>query len=106
MLATALGALRRLALPVLLGVALVPAAGLADGDDEAADSSPVLPPVDAAGPAAPSFGLFYERFEPTFYAGYAPRMPDPERIHLHVGRGNQLRVTVALSNEVLEAYAR
>ncbi|MCC6640370.1 MAG: hypothetical protein IT386_04290 [Deltaproteobacteria bacterium] len=33
-------------------------------------------------------------------------MPDPERIHLHVGRGNQLRVTVALSNEVLEAYAR
>ncbi len=113
MLATVLGALRRLVLLGAVCSVLGPAAALADGGDEVAGPSPQPPAVSAAGaysprPEAsePAFGLFYERFEPTFYAGYAPRMTDPERIHLHVGRGNQLRVTVALSDEVLAAYAR
>ncbi len=54
----------------------------------------------------PPYGLYYDRREPSFYTGFAPRTLDPARIHLHVGRGNQLRVTVVLSDEVLEEYAR
>lgn len=51
------------------------------------------------------FGIFYERYEPTFYTGFAPRAKDPARLHLHVGRGNQLRITLVLSHQVLEDYA-
>jgi hypothetical protein len=55
---------------------------------------------------APPWGVYYDRREPSFYTGFAPRTLDPARIHLHVGRGNQLRVTVVLSDEVLAEYAR
>jgi hypothetical protein len=54
----------------------------------------------------PSYGAGYDRYEPTFYTGFAPRPLDPKRIHLHVGRGNQLRVTVVLGDRVLLDYAR
>jgi hypothetical protein len=53
----------------------------------------------------PRFGLYYDRFEPAFYTGFAPRTNDPRRLHLHVGRGNQLRVTVVLAPDVLHEYA-
>lgn len=54
----------------------------------------------------PAYGVPYDRYEPSFYTGFAPRALEPERVHLHLGRGNQLRVTHVLSNEVVEAYAR
>jgi hypothetical protein len=54
----------------------------------------------------PQYGSFYDRYEPSFYTGFAPRATDPRRLHLHIGRGNQLRVTVVLSDEVLLDYAR
>ncbi len=54
----------------------------------------------------PPYGLYYDRREPSFYTGFAPRTLDPARIHLHVGRGNQLRVTVVLADDVLAEYAR
>lgn len=50
--------------------------------------------------------IYYRQYEPAFYTGFAPRSRDPKRLHLHVGRGNQLRVTLILSDEVLEAYVR
>jgi len=53
----------------------------------------------------PRFGVYYNRYEPVFYTGFAPRTYDPRRIHLHLGRGNQLRVTVVLANDVLREYA-
>ncbi len=53
-----------------------------------------------------AYGIFYDRYEPTFYTGFAPRVRDPKRLHLHVGRGNQLRATMVLSEEVLEYYAK
>jgi hypothetical protein len=58
------------------------------------------------GTGDPPYGLYYDRREPSFYTGFAPRTLDPLRIHLHVGRGNQLRVTVVLSDQVLMEYAR
>ena len=53
-----------------------------------------------------SYGVFYDRYEPTFYTGFAPRALNPRHLHLHVGRGNQLRVTLVLSDQILEGYAR
>ena len=54
----------------------------------------------------PRYGMYYDRYEPFFYTGFAPRTLDPRRVHLHLGRGNQLRVTLVLSDEVLRDYAR
>src|SRR5262245_39292007 len=54
----------------------------------------------------PRYGMYYQRYEPSFYTGFAPRTLDPRRVHLHLGRGNQLRVTVVLADEVLRDYAR
>src|SRR5215470_13483243 len=59
------------------------------------------------GPHDPaSYGVYYDRREPSFYTGFAPRTSDPRRLHLHIGRGNQLRVTVVLADDVLQEYAR
>jgi hypothetical protein len=54
----------------------------------------------------PEYGLYYDAYEPAFYTGFAPRTLDPRRLHLHLGRGNQLRVTVVLGDDVLREYAR
>ena len=68
----------------------------------------IVPPLRAGdGPIDPaSYGVYYDRREPSFYTGFAPRTPDPRRLHLHVGRGNQLRVTAVLADDVLVEYAR
>jgi hypothetical protein len=49
-------------------------------------------------------GVFYYRIEPSFYTGFAPRGQDPKGIHIHLGRGNQVRVTLVLSNQVIDSY--
>ncbi len=54
----------------------------------------------------PRFGMYYDRYEPAFYTGFAPRADDPQRVHLHLGRGNQLRITVVLSDDMLRDYAK
>src|SRR5512136_224230 len=54
----------------------------------------------------PQYGIYYDRYEPSFYTGFAPRTLDPRRVHLHLGRGNQLRVTVVLADDVLREYAK
>ena len=84
-----MGDIRWIAIVVLLASA--PAVGLADGGG----------PIDTA-----TFGLYYDRRDPSFYTGFAPRTPDPSHLHLHIGRGNQLRVTAALADDVLRDYAR
>jgi len=49
-------------------------------------------------------GVYFYRLEPSFYTGFAPRCQDPERIHIHLGRGNQLRVTLVLSDRIIDTY--
>ena len=51
------------------------------------------------------FGVYYNRYEPIFYTGFAPHPYYLLRIHLHLGRGNQLRVTGVLADDVLGEYA-
>lgn len=64
--------------------------------------------ADAAGmlEEPPQYGIYYDRYEPTFYTGFAPRIQDPHRLHLEIGRGNQLRVTAVLGDNELQSYAK
>jgi hypothetical protein len=49
-------------------------------------------------------GVYFYQFEPSFYTGFAPRCQDPRRISTYLGRGNQLRVTVVISREMIAEY--
>jgi len=55
--------------------------------------------------AASEFGIGYSRYEPAFYTGFAPRIQQPDHLHIHIGRGNQVRITAVLSDRTLETYA-
>ncbi len=72
----------------------------------ASANKPNRSPAEQTAQKPSPYGVYYERYEPTFYTGFAPRMLDPKRMHVHIGRGNQLRVTVVLSDVVLQTYAR
>src|SRR5262249_30237429 len=52
----------------------------------------------------PAPGVYFHWYEPSFYAGFAPRTQDPERVHIELARGNQVRVTVVLGDRDLDAY--
>lgn len=43
-------------------------------------------------------------YNPSFYTGFAPRVETPERIHIHMGRGNQVRVTLILDENTIQDY--
>jgi hypothetical protein len=68
----------------------------------------VVPSVKAASTAAescpPMQGIFLNRLDPSFYTGFAPRTQDPKQVYTFLGRGNQLRVTVTLSDAILNTY--
>jgi len=51
-----------------------------------------------------ALGVYFYRLEPSFYTGFAPRSQDPRRIHIHLGRGNQVRVTLVLSDRMIHHY--
>jgi hypothetical protein len=75
--------------------------------DEVGTDAPTKPrPTTRQLAEPPVFGSYYDRWEPTFYTGFAPRADEAARVHLHVGRGNQLRITLVLSESVQGAYAR
>src|SRR5262245_25950281 len=52
----------------------------------------------------PPQGIYFYWYEPSFYAGFAPRTQDPQRLHIRLSRGNQVRVTVVLGEKELDAY--
>lgn len=49
-------------------------------------------------------GIYFYRLEPSFYTGFAPRTQDPKRVTINLGRGNQIRATVVLSDEIVDNY--
>jgi hypothetical protein len=95
---------RRLVIPAAFLVGAF-GAGLAGADVVAPEPAPVRPKIRML-EEPPRYGTYYQRYEPTFYTGFAPRAGEPQRVHLHVGRGNQLRITVVISDETLRGYAR
>ena len=52
----------------------------------------------------PPEGVFFHWYEPSFYAGFAPRTQDPSRPHIELSRGNQVRVTIPLGEKELDVY--
>lgn len=43
-------------------------------------------------------------YNASFYTGFAPRSQNPNRIHVHMARGNQTRVTVILDDQTIRDY--
>jgi len=52
----------------------------------------------------PPEGIFFNWYEPSFYAGFAPRTQDPGRPHIELSRGNQVRITIPLGPTELDNY--
>lgn len=52
----------------------------------------------------PPPGIYMHWYEPSFYTGFAPRTQDPGRAQLHLGRGNQLRLTMVLGDAEIDGY--
>ena len=50
------------------------------------------------------YGVFFNNYEPNFYTGFAPRVQQRERITIHVGRGNQVRIRMVLPEETIDNY--
>jgi hypothetical protein len=50
------------------------------------------------------YGVFFNRYDPNFYTGFVPRVQERERIKIHLGRGNQIRVRMVLSEKTIENY--
>ena len=43
-------------------------------------------------------------YYPSFYTGFAPRVEDPNRIHFHLSRGNQIRLSAQLDEYTIMTY--
>lgn len=74
-----------------------------------AAASPARAAMEAQGDTSwdgsqPPQGVFFHWYEPSFYAGFAPRTQDPSRPHIELSRGNQVRVTVPLGEKELDVY--
>ena len=50
------------------------------------------------------YGVFFNNYDPNFYTGFAPRVQERERIKIHLGRGNQVRVRMVLSDKTIDNY--
>jgi hypothetical protein len=80
------------ALIALAGLSPVGARAALEAGDTTWDGSEPVP------------GVYFHWYQPSFYAGYAPRTQDPSRLHIELGRGNQVRITVVLGDAELDAY--
>lgn len=50
------------------------------------------------------YGVFFNNYDPNFYTGFVPRVQDADRIKIHLGRGNQLRVRMILPDEAIDNF--
>jgi len=50
------------------------------------------------------YGVFFNNYDPNFYTGFVPRVQERERIKIHLGRGNQVRVRMVLPEETILNY--
>src|SRR5215468_12385091 len=79
---------KRLAIAVV--AFLVPAVSFALSRDRYTNATP--------------YGVFFNDYQPNFYAGFVPRVQERERIKVHLGRGNQLRLRMVLSEQTIDNY--
>ncbi|HXC49746.1 MAG TPA: hypothetical protein VN634_02570 [Candidatus Limnocylindrales bacterium] len=50
------------------------------------------------------YGVFFNDYQPNFYTGFVPREQQAGRIKIHLGRGNQLRLRLVLSDATIDNY--
>jgi hypothetical protein len=50
------------------------------------------------------YGLLFNQYDPNFYTGFAPREQDRDRITIFLGRGNQVRLRLVLSEDAINNY--
>jgi hypothetical protein len=50
------------------------------------------------------YGFFFNDYGPNFYVGFVPREQDRTRITIHLGRGNQIRLRIVLSEPTIDGY--
>src|SRR5678815_960884 len=50
------------------------------------------------------YGFFFNDYGPNFYVGFVPREQDRTRITIHLGRGNQIRMRIVLSEPTIDGY--
>ena len=50
------------------------------------------------------YGVLFNDYDPNFYTGFAPRVQEKEHITIHLGRGNQVRVRMVLSEDSIVNY--
>ena len=53
---------------------------------------------------AEPYGIFFNDYDPNFYTGFVPRVQDRNRITIHLGRGNQLRIRLVLPEETIASF--
>jgi len=53
---------------------------------------------------ATPYGIFFNNYDPNFYTGFMPRVQEKERIKIHLGRGNQLRLRMVLAEQTVDNY--
>jgi hypothetical protein len=78
------------ALVVVLVVALLPSSAAALSTERWTNQEP--------------YGVFFNNYDPNFYTGFVPRVQEAERVKIHIGRGNQLRVRMVLSEKTIDNY--
>ena len=49
-------------------------------------------------------GVFFNDYDPNFHTGFVPRVQDPNRVKIHLARGNQLRVRMVLPDATIDHY--
>jgi hypothetical protein len=50
------------------------------------------------------YGLLFNQYDPNFYTGFAPRVQEKARITIFLGRGNQVRLRLVLSEDSINNY--
>ena len=50
------------------------------------------------------YGLLFNQYDPNFYTGFAPRVQEKDRITIFLGRGNQVRLRMVLSEDTINNY--
>lgn len=50
------------------------------------------------------YGILFNQYDPNFYTGFVPRVQNKKNITIHLGRGNQVRIRMVLTDERITSY--
>ncbi|WP_163340733.1 hypothetical protein [Desulfopila sp. IMCC35008] len=50
------------------------------------------------------YGVLFNNYDPNFYTGFVPRVQNKNNVTIHLGRGNQVRIRMVLTDEGINSY--